>query len=108
MVTGAINASTFNTYKGKRIIYTGSDNVEFDLPNATGTSAVGDTWVIVNASQFIITLDPDPSDTIKIATGSTYTGSGAGVNAAIARGGVAELVVVADNELAIFGSGISQ
>tara|TARA_R100001163_G_C5030568_1_gene170905 strand:+ start:174 stop:1130 length:957 start_codon:yes stop_codon:yes gene_type:complete len=108
VVTGAINASTFASYKGKRIIFTGSSNVEFDLPDATDTVAVGDTWVIVNASQKIITLDPiDGDNTIKIATGSTYTGS-AGANTSIAKGGVAELVVVANHEFAIFGSGISQ
>jgi hypothetical protein len=113
VVTGAINASTFASYKGKRIIFTGSSNVTFDLPDATDTGIdphvlVGDTWVIVNASQKIITLDPASSDnTIKIATGSTYTGS-TGANTSIAKGGVAELVVVANHEFVIFGSGISQ
>jgi hypothetical protein len=113
VVTGAINASTFASYKGKRIIFTGSSNVTFDLPDATDTGIdphvlVGDTWVIVNASQKIITLDPTSSDnTIKIATGSTYTGS-TGANTSIAKGGVAELVVVANHEFVIFGSGISQ
>tara|TARA_A100001515_G_scaffold137306_1_gene129780 strand:- start:995 stop:1948 length:954 start_codon:yes stop_codon:yes gene_type:complete len=107
VVTSAINALTFKTYTGKRIIFTGGSNVTFDLPDATSTVSVGDTWVIINASQKIITLDPDSSDTIKIATGSTYTGS-AGANTSISKGGVVELVVVANNEYAVFGSGLSQ
>ena len=49
VVTGAIQTMLFLQGTGKRIIFTGGSNATFSIPDATGTAAVGDTWVIVNA-----------------------------------------------------------
>lgn len=110
LITGAsVDASTFAGYAGQRVIFTGTGECTITLPDATSSSMLGHTWTIVNAQNSVaINLSPGTSNNhIDICTGTSYNVGTANKDVIIAKGGLAELICVADDTYVVFGAGLT-
>ena len=107
VVTGtSIAHATFSTYKGRKIVFTGSSDCTIGLPDAAAGD-IGATWTVCNAgsANVIFDLDASAAQTLKILTGSAVTTVGTD-NPHIVPGGVASLVCTAADNFILFGSGV--
>ncbi len=107
VVTGtSIAHATFSTYKGQKIVFTGSSACTIGLPDAVAGD-IGATWTICNAGSANIGFDLDASaaQTLKILTGASVVDVGTD-NPHIIAGGVASLVCTAADNYILFGSGV--
>ena len=123
VVTGtSVAHATFRTYKGQKLVFTGSSDCTIQLPDAAargtitagGSSPedqvgdVGATWTICNAGSANVILDLNGSgsaQTLKILTGAAVTDVGTD-DPHIVPGGVASLVCTAVDNYILFGSGV--
>ena len=107
VVTGtSIAHATFGSYRGQKVVFTGSGNCTIGLPDAAAAD-VGATWTVCNASSanVIFDLDASAAQTLKILTGAAVTTVGTD-NPHIVPGGVASLVCTAADNYILFGSGV--
>jgi len=107
VVTGtSIAHATFSTYKGQKIVFTGSSACTIGLPDAAAGD-IGATWTVCNAgsANVIFDLDASAAQTLKILTGAAVTDVGTD-NPHIVPGGVASLVCTAADNFILFGSGV--
>ena len=107
VITGtSIAHATFSTYKGQKIVFTGSGNCTIGLPDAAAGD-IGATWTVCNAgsANVIFDLDASAAQTLKILTGAAVTDVGTD-NPHIIPGGVASLVCTAADNFILFGSGV--
>ena len=107
VITGtSIAHATFSTYKGQKIVFTGSGNCTIGLPDAAAGD-IGATWTVCNAgsANVIFDLDASAAQTLKILTGAAVTDVGTD-NPHIVPGGVASLVCTAADNFILFGSGV--
>jgi hypothetical protein len=123
VITGtSIAHATMLTYKGQKIVFTGSSDLTIQLPDAaargtitaggsTPENQVGDvgaTWTICNAGSANVILDLNGSgsaQTLKILTGAAVTDVGTD-DPHIIPGGVASLICTAADNYILFGSGV--
>ena len=106
-ITGtSIAHATFSTYKGQKIVFTGSGNCTIGLPDAA-SGDIGSTWTVCNAgsANVIFDLDASAAQTVKILTGAAVTDVGTD-NPHIIPGGVASIVCTAVDNYVLFGSGV--
>ena len=107
VITGtSIAHATFSTYKGQKIVFTGSGNCTIGLPDAA-SGDIGSTWTVCNAgsANVIFDLDASAAQTVKILTGAAVTDVGTD-NPHIIPGGVASIVCTAVDNYVLFGSGV--
>ena len=107
VITGtSIAHATFSTYKGQKIVFTGSGNCTIGLPDAAAGD-IGATWTVCNAgsANVIFDLDASSAQTLKILTGAAVTDVGTD-NPHIIPGGVASIVCTAVDNYVLFGSGV--
>jgi len=107
VVTGtSIAHATFSTYKGQKIVFTGSSACTIGLPDAAAGD-IGATWTVCNAgsANVIFDLDASAAQTLKILSGAAVTDVGTD-NPHIVPGGVASLVCTAADNFILFGSGV--
>jgi hypothetical protein len=102
----SIAQDTFSTYKGQKIVFTGSSDCTIGLPDAAAGD-VGATWTVCNAgsANVIFDLDAVAAQTLKILTGAAVTDVSTD-NPHIVPGGVASLVCTAADNYILFGSGV--
>ncbi len=103
VASAAVDDMTSNI--GKKYVHTGSA-VTLKFPNVTASSNLGDTWVVVNAGTDTLTFDRVTSGTSQFKQLNGSTVASAANTITLSKGGVAELTVIADNEIIIFGSGV--
>jgi hypothetical protein len=108
VVTGtSIAHATFSTYKGQKVVFTGSSNCTIQLPDVA-TGDAGATWTVCNAGSANVVFDLNGSgsaQTLKILTGAAVTDVGTD-DPHIVPGGVASLVCTAADNYILFGSGV--
>ena len=108
VVTGtSIAHATFSTYKGQKVVFTGSSNCTIQLPDVAAGD-VGATWTVCNAGSANVIFDLNGSgfaQTLKILTGAAVTDVGTD-DPHIIPGGVASLVCTAADNYILFGSGV--
>ena len=108
VVTGtSIAHATFSTYKGQKVVFTGSSNCTIQLPDVAAGD-VGATWTVCNAGSANVIFDLNGSgsaQTLKILTGAAVTTVGTD-DPHIIPGGVASLVCTAADNYILFGSGV--
>ena len=108
VVTGtSIAHATFSTYKGQKVVFTGSSNCTIQLPDVAAGD-VGATWTVCNAGSANVIFDLNGSgsaQTLKILTGAAVTDVGTD-DPHIVPGGVASLVCTAADNYILFGSGV--
>ena len=108
VVTGtSIAHATFSTYKGQKVVFTGSSNCTIQLPDVA-VGDVGATWTVCNAGSANVIFDLNGSgsaQTLKILTGAAVTDVGTD-DPHIIPGGVASLVCTAADNYILFGSGV--
>ena len=108
VVTGtSIAHATFSTYKGQKVVFTGSSNCTIQLPDVA-TGDVGATWTVCNAGSANVIFDLNGSgsaQTLKILTGAAVTDVGTD-DPHIIPGGVASLICTAADNYILFGSGV--
>lgn len=70
----SIAHATFSTYKGQKIVFTGSSDCTIGLPDAA-SGDIGATWTVCNAgsANVIFDLDASAAQTLKILTGAAVT-----------------------------------
>lgn len=106
VVTGA---QTATNYYGKRLIHTsGAVTYTFAETGPISGSDIGKTVTVVNAGTDSITCNITTSKFHNMIAGVNADYSGTGISSVIiAKGGLAEFVVVATNKVLVFGAGVS-
>ena len=102
-------SQTATNYYGKRLIHTSAATTyTFAATGSITGSNVGKTVTVVNAGSGSITCNITTSKFHNMIAGVDANYSSGGVSdVTIAKGGLAEFVVVATNKVLVFGAGVS-